>query len=208
MDSTTLKKLHFVHRNAPLLLQPKIHRVIEAISNSEPYGVSSPILDPIKSKTNALSLLQDSSDSFLALMRTLPAKHPLKEIFSEMKSLADKLGTKISESGEEFTKLLQNGDEALPGVQMSDLAEFAATLPEERAKLIEIQELCNILGTLSSTAHKEEKTSPVKHEMSSKEVGKKDKEDEDDGIGEKIEPPGGNSDEPTPDKAQTPSLPV
>ena len=207
MDSI-LKKLHYVHVSAPLLLQPRIHRVIEAISNSGPNGVDSPLLDVIKPKNTALSLLQDNSDSFLALMRTLPKKHPLKEMFAEMKSLADKLGTKLTESGEEFKKLLQGGDEALPGTQMSALAAFAASLPEEKNRLLEVQELCNILGTLAGDAHKEEKTSPVKHEMPSKEIGKKDDEEEEE-IGEEINLPGDeNPDAPSSDTAPIPEIPA
>lgn len=205
MDSI-LNKLRFVHVNAPLLLQPKIHRVIEAISNSEPFGVASPILDTIKPKNSALALLHDNSDSFLALMRTLPDKHPLKEMFAEMKSLSEKLGTKLVESSEEFKKLLQGGEEALPGTQMSALAEFAASLPEEKAKLLEVQELCNILGTLAGDAHKEEKTSPVKHELPSKEVGKK-KDEEEEGIGEEFEVPQNDSD-PSAKSSPIPEIPV
>jgi len=204
MDSA-IRKLRFVHANAPLLMQPRIYRVIEAISNSDPQGVGSPILETVKPETTALSILQDNSDSFLALMRTLPKKHKLKEMFGEMQSLVDKLGTKLTESSEELQKLLQGGEEALPGTQVSALSDFATQLGAEKSKLSDMQDLTKILGTLAGKAHKEEKTSPVKHELPSKDVGKKKKKEEE-GIGTEPELPGEIPDKTKPGSTSIPDL--
>jgi predicted esterase YcpF (UPF0227 family) len=185
--SEALRKLRFVHVNAPQRLQPRIARAIEAISNSPPHGVEAPITQKVKPKDTPLLILQDNADSFLALMRTLPKKHPFKEVVSEMNSLATKLAEKLEESGQELSKILQTDEEDLPGIKGSALGGLADTLQSEKTKLAELQELTKTLTTLAGKAHKEEKTKPVEHEMSSKDVGSKKKKKEAPEIGEEME---------------------
>ncbi len=185
--SEVLRKLRFVHVNAPLLLQPRIARVIEAISNSPPEGIEAPILQKVKPKDTPLLVLQDNADSFLALMRTLPKKHPFKEVVSEMNSLAEKLAEKLEESGQELSKILQTDEDDLPGIKGSALGSLADLLQSEKSKLAELQELTTTLTTLAGKAHKEEKTKPVEHELPSKDVGSKKKKKEAPGIGDEVE---------------------
>jgi len=186
MSGRVLSKLRLVHVNAPLLLQPRIARVMEAISNSEPHGVEAPILQEVKPKNTPLLILQDNADSFLALMRTLPKKSPFKETVSEMSRLADKLAEKMEASGQELSKILQTDEDDLPGIKASALGELAELLQAEKTKLADLQELTKTLTTLAGKAHKEEKTSPVEHELGSKDVGSKKKK-EAPGIGEEVD---------------------
>jgi HSP90 family molecular chaperone len=178
-----LRKLSFVRVNAPPRLQSRIANVIKAISNSSPEGVGSPILEKVKKKETPLLILQDNADSFLALMRTLPKKSPFKEAVGEMDQLAEKLSAKLEESGQELSKILQTDQEDLPGIKATALGKLAELLTTEKEKLSELQELTKTLSTLAGKAHKEEKTSPVDHDMPSKDVGKKKKK-ESPGIGE------------------------
>ena len=182
-----IRKLRFVHVNAPMLLQPRIARVIKAVSNSPPQGVEAPILQKVKPRDTPLMVLQDNADSFLALMRTLPKKHPFKELVSEIGQLADKLASKMEESGQELSKILQTDEEDLPGIKASALGGLAELLTSEKAKLGDLQELTKTLTTLAGKAHKEEKTKPVEHEMPSKDVGSKKKKKETPGIGENMD---------------------
>lgn len=203
-----LRKLRFVHVNAPLLLQPRIARVIEAVSNSTPNGVEAPITQKIKPRDTPLLLLQDNADSFLALMRTLPKKHPFKEMVSEMNSLADKLASKLEESGQELSKILQTDEEDLPGIKSSALGGLADLIQSEKTRLAELQELTKTLTTLAGKAHKEEKTKPVEHEMPSKDLGSKKKK-ESPGIGEEAgagAPEGPEAKAPKSTQSSTPDL--
>lgn len=173
-----LRKLRFVHVNSPLRLQSRIARVIKAISNSSPEGVGSPILEKVKPpKETPLLVLQDNADSFLALMRTLPKKSPFKEAVGEIDQLAEKLSSKLEESGQELAKILQTDQEDLPGIKATALGKLADLLTAEKEKLADLQELTKTLSTLAGKAHKEEKTSPVDHELQSKDVGKKKKKE-------------------------------
>lgn len=186
--SEAISKLRFVHVNAPQRLQPRIARVLNAISNSSPHGVESPILETVKPKDTPLLVLQDNADSFLALMRTLPKKHAFKEAVGEMNSLAEKLALKLEESGQELSKILQTDEEDLPGIKGSALGGLADLLQSEKTKLAELQELTKTLTTLAGKAHKEEKTKPVEHDMPSKDVGsKKKKKKEAPSIGDEME---------------------
>lgn len=186
MRDELLSKLRFVHVNAPLLLQPRISRIIQAVANSAPHGVEAPVLQTTKPKNTSLLVLQDNADSFLALMRTLPKKSPFKETVSEMSQLADKLAEKMEASGQELSKILQTDEDDLPGIKASALGELAELLQSEKAKLADLQELTKTLTTLAGRAHKEEKTSPVEHELGSKDLGAKEKK-EPQGIGEEVD---------------------
>lgn len=188
MKSTVHSKLRFVYANSPLAIQPRIARVINAISNSKPHGIDSPLLKKVKVQNTSLSLLEENADSFLALMRTLPKKHPFKETVEEMSSLAEKLSAKIEESGQELSKILQTDEQDLPGIKSSALGELADLIQTESSKIADLKELTKTLSTLAGKVHKEEKSKPVEHDMPSKDVGSKNKKkkSEEEGISEEI----------------------
>ena len=181
-------KLMFVHTNAPTSIKPRVARILQAISNSKPYGIDSPLLKKVKVQNTSLSLLEENADSFLALMRTLPKKHPFKETVEEMSALAEKLSSKIEESGQELSKILQTDEQDLPGIKASALGELADLIQTESSKIADLKELTKTLSTLAGKVHKEEKASPVEHDLPSKDVGGKNKKkkSEEEGISEEI----------------------
>tara|TARA_R100000656_G_scaffold104176_1_gene76057 strand:- start:89443 stop:90084 length:642 start_codon:yes stop_codon:yes gene_type:complete len=179
--STLLKKLSHVHRNAPLLMQPRIARLIEAINFSEMDGVDAPITHTTEKDENALSVLQDNADSFLALMRTLPKKHPFKKNVASLHDLTEKLEKKLADSSEELAKLLELDQEDIPGIKASDLATLKDMLADEVHTLRDLKELTGTLQTLADREHKEEKDKPVEHSLPEKGVGPDDKKDKDSG---------------------------
>jgi len=188
MTKNAQAKLRFVYVNSPPAIQKRIARVIEAISNSKPHGIDSPLLKKIKVQDTSLSMLEENADSFLALMRTLPKKHPFKEAVEEMSSLTDKLAAKLEESGQELSKILQTDEDDLPGIKASALGELADLIKAEATKIADLKQLTKTLSTLSGKVHKEEKAKPVEHELPSKEVGGKDKKkkSEEEGISEEV----------------------
>lgn len=163
-----LRKLKYVHVRSPLLMQPRIALIIDAISLSPHEGIKAPVLNNIEVKDTTLSLLQDNADSFLALMRTLPKKHKFKEAVGEVQALSDKLATKLEEAGQELSEILQTDESDLPGIKASALGTLADLLQGEKAKLADLQELTKTLGTLAGRAHKEEVVTPVEHKLPSK----------------------------------------
>lgn len=172
---SVLSKLKLVYSKAPAELKPRIAKLIRAVALSEPQGVGAPVLQQTKPKMTPLLVLQENADSFLSLMRTLPKDSPFKKVVSEMEQLAKKLGEKLEESGQELSKILQTDEEDLPGIKASALGNLADLLQAEKIKLADLEELSKTLNTLAGKVNKEEKNSPVKHELGSKEVGKKKK---------------------------------
>ena len=165
-----IEKLQHVHLNAPLLLQPRIARVIEAIERVHPDHVQAPQLEKIKITETPLNKLQENADSFLALMRTLPKKHKFKKLVGDITESAETLKRKLEETGQELGKLLETDEEDLPGIKATALSDLASMLEQEGTKLADILELTKTLNTLAGKVHKEEKTEPVEHEMPKKEV--------------------------------------
>lgn len=165
-----VEKLLHVHLNAPLLLQPRIARVIEAIERVHPDHVKAPKLEKIKITDTPLNKLQENADSFLALMRTLPKKHNFKKLVGDITESAETLKRKLEETGQELGKLLETDEEELPGIKATALGDLASMIEREGTKLADILELTKTLNTLAGKVHKEEKTEPVEHEMPKKEV--------------------------------------
>lgn len=192
-------KLRHVHQRAPLLLQPRIARVIEAIERVEPHSVQSPKVNKIKVIETPLNTLQENADSFLALMRTLPKKHKFKKLVGDVTGAAESLKRKLEETGQELGTLLELDEQDLPGIKASALGDLASMLEQEGTKLADIIELTKTLNTLAGKVHKEEKTEPVEHEMPKKEVkpGEEPKEEEEMGGPMPTEPlpesPGGTA---------------
>lgn len=191
-----VETLRHVHLNAPLLLQPRIARVIEAIERVHPDHVKSPKLEKIKITETTLNRLQENADSFLALMRTLPKKHKFKKLVGDVTESAETLKRKLEEAGQELGKLLEMDEEDLPGIKATALGDLASMLEREGTKLTDIIELTKTLNTLAGKVHKEEKTEPVEHEMPKKEV-KPGKEPAGEEMGGPTEPlpesPGGTA---------------
>lgn len=173
-----IEKLRYIHRHAPLLMQPRIARVVEAIERSFPESVKAPVLEKPKVIETPISELQDNADSFLALMRTLPKKHKFKELLEDMQKNADSLKNKIEETGKELQKLLEIDETDLPGIKASELGELAVMIEREGTKLSDIIELTKTLNTLAGKVHKEEKTEPVEHDLPSKEMKPGDDKEE------------------------------
>lgn len=165
-----VEKLLHVHLNAPLLLQPRIARVIEAIERVNPDHVKAPKLEKIRILETPLNKLQENADSFLALMRTLPKKHKFKKLVGDITESAETLKRKLEETGQELGKLLETDEEELPGIKATALGDLASMLEREGTKLADIIELTKTLNTLAGKVHKEEKTEPVEHELPKKEV--------------------------------------
>lgn len=165
-----VEKLRHVHCNAPILLQPRIARVIDAIGRNEPWSVSAPITEKPKAIETPLNVLQENADSFLALMRTLPKKSKFKKLIGQMTGDAEGLKRKFEEAGQELSKLLELDEQDLPGIKSSALGELAGMIEREGSKLSDIIELTKTLNTLAGKVHKEEKTEPVEHELPGKEV--------------------------------------
>jgi len=179
---SVLNKLRTVQRRSPVAIRPRVARVIDAIANSYPNGVDAPVTKKFDKADSALSELEDNSDSFLVLMRTLPKKHPFKKIVSSLAETSDSLMSKLTEAGAELEKILSVDEQDLPGIKASALGQLSELLKEESQKISEVQELGKMLATLAGRAHKEEKTTPVSHSLPGKEVGS-DKEEEE-GIGD------------------------
>jgi GTP1/Obg family GTP-binding protein len=171
---SAINKLRYVHRAAPVTLQPRIARIIEAMERSTPQGVVAPVTQQVKVLETPISALQDNGDSFLALMRTLPKDHKFKKAVGGMQEAAENLDKKLKEAGEELSKILESDEEDLPGIKASALGELAEMLKTEGSKLSEITELAKMLNTLAGKVHKEEKTNPVEHDLPSKELKPKD----------------------------------
>tara|TARA_R100001132_G_C3269927_1_gene92136 strand:+ start:137 stop:772 length:636 start_codon:yes stop_codon:yes gene_type:complete len=169
MSDYVVKKLKRVYLQAPILLQPRIAAIIHAIGVNSPQSVTSPILDPISFEESTTSLLEDNSDNFLSLMRTLSNKHPLKEKLSKIERAADSLQKSLKEAGEELSKVLKSDEEEMKGIGASALSQLAEQLGVESSKVSEFVELGKKLATLAGKADKEEKDSPVKHSLPSKE---------------------------------------
>jgi hypothetical protein len=165
-----VEKLQRVHRNAPLLLQPRISRVIEAVERVFPEHVRSPQHNKIKVLDTPLNKLQDNADSFLALMRTLPKGHKFKKLVGSITETAEDLKRKLEETGQELGSLLETDEEDLPGIKATALGDLASMVEREGTKLTDIIELTKTLNTLAGKVHKEKKTEPVEHEMPKKEV--------------------------------------
>lgn len=165
-----VEKLLHIHRNAPILLQPRIARVVEAIGSNPPNQVSTPSNEKLKRLETPLNILQENADSFLALMRTLPKKHKFKKLVGDITGEAESLKTKFEETGQELAKLLETDEEELPGIKASSLGDLAGLLEREGSKVNDLIELTKTLNTLAGKVHKEEKTEPVEHELPGKEV--------------------------------------
>lgn len=195
---SVIEKLKYVHLHAPILLQPRIARVIEAVGRNEPRGVKAPITQKPKILETPIDLLQENADSFLALMRTLPKKHKFKKLIGEITGDAESLKTKFEETGQALAKLLESDEEELPGIKSSALGELAGMIEREGTKLSDLIELTKILNTLAGKVHKEEKTEPVEHDLPGKEV-KPGEESADEQMGGPLaeeplpENPGGSS---------------
>ena len=187
-----VEKLRYIHRRAPLLMQPRIARVVEAIERSFPDGVSTPSMEKPKVIDTPVSHLHENADSFLALMRTLPKKHKFKKLVEDMTDTASSLKSQIEDTGKELAKLLESDEEEMPGIKASDLGELASMIEREGSRLSDIIELTRTLNTLAGKVNKEEKTEPVEHEMPPKEMKPGDEENE-----EEEEKP--QADEPLPD---------
>jgi len=200
--TTILDKLLFVRDRAPHQLQGRVARVIDAVSNSTFNGVDAPISNEYEKAPSALSELEDNADSFLVLMRTLPKKHPFKKIVSSLAETSTSLMEKLTEAGTELDKILSVDEQDLKGVKASALGKLADLIKEESSKISDVQQLGKMLDGLTHKAKKEEKTTPVEHNLPGKEVGKEGDE-EDNGIGEEIPGMGDNKATPELSGSQT-----
>lgn len=175
-------KLLRVYDSAPDHLRSKIARTIVAIERSKPEGVYSPLnMEAPSVGDSPLKLLQDNSDSFLALMRTLPKEHKFKKLVADLAKLSSSLKSKLEDTGKELNKLLNADDEDMSGLKVSDLSSLADMISGESANLADIADLSKTLDALSGKVHKEEKSKPVEHSLPSKKVkpeSKSDKKDE------------------------------
>lgn len=138
--------------------------IAEKVADTTPTdGVS--IKHNVKTDKRAtpLSLLQENSDDFLLLMRTLEGNSDLKKKISNLNSSASNIQRELQSISKELEEILSpdNEDLQLEG----DLNTFASSLGEYSKEFSELVKLASLMYSMSKQGTTEEKHKPVEHKL-------------------------------------------
>lgn len=172
-------KLRFVRIYANAEIQLRLTDVIDKLllaDSTPPEDVSGKELDDTTEVATPLSVLQDNTDEFLVLMRTLPDDHELKKSIRILDLIANKLRNSMVDVASQLKDILASDEEDIP---QGDLNELAELIEANSNNFSDIIEFAGIMDKMAQQSEEEQKHKPVEHKLEKIKLGPKKKKEED-----------------------------
>jgi glutaredoxin 2 len=122
-------------------------------------------------KVTPMTLLQDNTDEFVALIQDLPAKADIRENIAHFDQAAHGIEQYLTKISSDLKEILEPGNDTKEVAKIkatSGLNEFADQLEQYAKNFSDLVELSSTMKKLSMKHREQEKHQPVKHKLRNK----------------------------------------
>ena len=187
INKSVAKKLRFIRIYASKDIRLRLTNVIDNLILADvtpSEDVSNDQQDDVNEVVTPLSLLNDNSDEFLVLMRTLPENHELKKSIRTLDMIVNKVKSSLSDVSKQLKEVLESENEEIPEGDFSQLADLLETYSNEFSEVIEF---ASIMENMAKQSSEEQKHKPVEHKLEKIKLGPKKVKNEDTDVGKSEE---------------------